>query len=63
LDDLKLRSIRWSDTQLRAIDSEELAALAFDTSDTLKTEFHGKKSTFLAYWQSVRRGSVIIISG
>lgn len=54
LDDARLRCKEWNDSQLRAIDSEELAALAFDTSDKLKAEFHDKKSTFLAYWRSLR---------
>ena len=54
LDDARLRSATWSDAQLRAINREELAGLAFDTSDSLKTEFHGRKSTFLAYWGSLR---------
>jgi hypothetical protein len=49
-----LRHTKWTDAQLRAIDTKELAALAFETSDGLKAEFRGHKSVFFAYWKSLR---------
>jgi hypothetical protein len=51
--DMALRSTKWDDSKLRAIDSEDLAEMMFDLSPNLKAEFPNK-SAFLAYWRSVR---------
>jgi hypothetical protein len=51
--DMALRLTIWNDTKLRAVDTEDLAALAFDLSHQLKAEFV-EKGAFLAYWRSLR---------
>jgi hypothetical protein len=50
---MALRSTIWNDTKLRAIDTEDLAEMAFDLSHHLRAEFTEKRA-FLAYWRSLR---------
>ena len=47
-----LRLATWDERRLRGIPTEDLATMAFDTSDHLKAEF-ADRSTFLAYWRSL----------
>ena len=56
--EVNLRLTDWTDSRLRAIDTQDLATVAFDTSDRLKMEFRGDKSAFLAYWRSLRRKEI-----
>ena len=51
--DMALRSTIWDDTRIRAIDTEDLAEMAFDLSHHLKAEF-SEKGAFLAYWRSLK---------
>jgi hypothetical protein len=52
-----LRLTKWDDRKLRLIDSQDLAELAYDASDTLKAEFR-EKGAFLSYWRKLHAGTL-----
>lgn len=49
----RLKGHAWTDEEIGAIESEDLARLAYEMSDTLPTEFQSGGS-FLSYWRRER---------
>lgn len=58
--DERIKSHCWSDKEIAAIPTEDLATMAFKKSGTLAGEFSGSLETFLAFWRAARSGVVRI---